>query len=72
VGCGPYRKTDRWGGVCVGPFILTSCIYQRNEQSMNWNVLPPLDAVWVKIACLADEKQTPKSKWVADLSRVHF
>jgi len=39
---------------------------------MNWNVPLPLHAVRVQIARLGDEKQTPKSKQVADLSRVRF
>jgi hypothetical protein len=46
--------------------------YQRKEQQTNWNVPPPLHAVLVEIARLADEKQTPESKRVADLSRVRF
>ena len=46
--------------------------YQRKEQQTNWNVPPPLHAVLVEIARLADEKQTPESKRVADLSRVRL
>ena len=53
-------------------FFLSPRVYQRKEQQTNWNVPPPLDAVLVEIARLANEKKTPESKRVADLSRVRF
>jgi hypothetical protein len=52
--------------------FLSPRVYRRKEQQTDWNVPPPLDAVLVEIARLADEKQTPESKRVADLSRVRF
>jgi len=48
--------------------LLQTC-QQRKEQQMKWNFPPPLHAVLVEIARLADEKRTPESKRVGDLSR---
>ena len=57
--------------VAFDSFLLSPLVLdQRKEQQTNWNVPPPLHAVLVEIARLADEKQTPESKRVADLSRV--
>ncbi|KAN0116351.1 Apoptosis inhibitory protein 5 (API5) domain containing protein [Russula decolorans] len=42
---------------------------QRKEQQTKWNISAPLHSVLVEIANLADEKQIPASKRVADLSR---
>ena len=39
---------------------------------MNWNIPPPLHVVLVDVARLADEKELPESKRVAELSRVRF
>ncbi|KAI9447167.1 apoptosis inhibitory protein 5-domain-containing protein [Russula earlei] len=48
--------------------LLRTC-QQRKEQQTKWNLPSPLLSVLVEIAHLADEKQTPESKRVGDLSR---
>lgn len=50
------KLTDVGVFLCWSLF-LTPCVYQRNEQSTNWNVPPPLDAVLVEIARLAEDAQ---------------
>jgi len=49
--------------------LLKTC-QQRKEQQTKWNIPAPLHSVLVEIANVADEKQTPESKRVGDLSRL--